>query len=54
MFRALLQIKNYKLFAVNMMLLGMAIAITIPFLVLFATNELGMTTTQFGIFTVIL
>ena len=49
MFRALLQIKNYKLFAVNMMLLGMAIAITIPFLVLFATNELGMTTTQFGI-----
>ena len=31
MFRALLQIKNYKLFAINMMLLGMAIAITIPF-----------------------
>lgn len=49
MFAALLQIKNYKLFVVNMMLLGMGIAITIPYLVLFATNELGMTTTQFGV-----
>ncbi|MCP6640257.1 MFS transporter, partial [Klebsiella pneumoniae] len=44
-----LHIKNYKLFVVNMMLVGMGIAITIPYLVLFATNELGMTTTQFGV-----
>ncbi|MCG3400244.1 sugar efflux transporter [Staphylococcus massiliensis] len=49
MFLKLLEIKNYKLFVVNMMLLGMAIAITIPFFVLFATNELGMTRGQFGL-----
>ncbi|EGQ3299583.1 MFS transporter [Staphylococcus pseudintermedius] len=49
MFRELLTIKNYKLFIVNMMLIGMGIAITIPFFVLFATNQLGMTTNQFGL-----
>lgn len=49
MFAALLHIKNYKLFVVNMMLLGMGIAITVPYFVLFATKELGMTTNQFGI-----
>ncbi|HDV6273655.1 TPA: sugar efflux transporter, partial [Staphylococcus pseudintermedius] len=40
---------NYKLFIVNMMLIGMGIAITVPFFVLFATNQLGMTTNQFGL-----
>nr|MQS64093.1 MFS transporter [Escherichia coli] len=30
MFAALLQIKNYKLFVVNMFLLGMGIAVTVP------------------------
>ncbi|HDK5728982.1 TPA: sugar efflux transporter, partial [Staphylococcus pseudintermedius] len=45
----LLTIKNYKLFIVNMMLIGMGIAITVPFFVLFATNQLGMTTNQFGL-----
>ncbi|EJG0115329.1 sugar efflux transporter [Staphylococcus pseudintermedius] len=49
MFRELLTIKNYKLFIVNMMLIGMGIAITVPFFVLFATNRLGMTTNQFGL-----
>lgn len=49
MFLALLQIKNYKLFVVNMMLLGMGIAITVPYFVLFATKELGMSTNEFGI-----
>ncbi|HLR20209.1 MAG TPA: sugar efflux transporter [Staphylococcus sp.] len=49
MFGALLHIKNYKLFVVNMMLLGMGIAITVPYLVLFATNDLGMTSTQYGL-----
>lgn len=49
MFAVLLHIKNYKLFVVNMMLLGMGIAITVPYFVLFATKELGMTTNQFGI-----
>ncbi|UEX89813.1 sugar efflux transporter [Staphylococcus ratti] len=49
MFRELLHIKNYKLFVVNMMLIGMGIAVTVPFFVLFATNKLGMTTNQFGL-----
>ena len=49
MFKELLHIKNYKLFVVNMMLLGIGIAITIPFLVLFATKELGMSRPQFGL-----
>ncbi|EIO0110445.1 sugar efflux transporter [Staphylococcus pseudintermedius] len=49
MFRELLTIKNYKLFIVNMMLIGMGIAITVPFFILFATNQLGMTTNQFGL-----
>ncbi|WP_336950044.1 sugar efflux transporter [Staphylococcus hominis] len=49
MFSALLHIKNYKLFLINMMLLGMGIAITVPYFVLFATNELGMSTNQFGV-----
>ncbi|RIM81877.1 MFS transporter, partial [Staphylococcus xylosus] len=35
MFAALLHIKNYKLFVENMMLLGMGIAITVPYFVLF-------------------
>ena len=39
MFTALLQIKNYKLFVVNMLLLGMGIAVTVPYLVLFATKD---------------
>ncbi|MEJ7517545.1 hypothetical protein WL766_13825, partial [Staphylococcus pasteuri] len=33
MFSELLHIKNYKLFVVNMMMLGMGIAITVPYLV---------------------
>ncbi|MGV3274872.1 sugar efflux transporter [Staphylococcus sp. 11261D007BR] len=49
MFLELLKIKNYKLFVVNMMFIGMGIAITVPFFVLFATNALGMTTNQFGL-----
>ena len=32
-----------------MMMLGMGIAITVPYLVLFATNDLGMTSTQYGL-----
>ncbi|MBI5973995.1 sugar efflux transporter [Staphylococcus canis] len=49
MFRELLKIKNYKLFVVNMMFIGMGIAVTVPFFILFATNALGMTTNQFGL-----
>ncbi|REH98096.1 MFS transporter [Staphylococcus felis] len=49
MFRELLTIKNYKLFIVNMMFIGMGIAVTVPFFILFATNALGMSTNQFGL-----
>ena len=49
MFAALLQIKNYKLFVANMFLLGMGIGVTVPYLVLFATKDLGMTTNQYGL-----
>jgi SET family sugar efflux transporter-like MFS transporter len=48
MFLKLFQIKNYKLFTANMGLLGMAVAITVPFLVLYATQHLGMTKGQYG------
>lgn len=50
MFKKLFSIENYKLFLVNMILFGMAIAITAPFLVLFMTGEHGLTITQHGIF----
>ena len=50
MFKKLFKIQNYKLFLVNMILYGMAVAITTPFLVLYMTNNHGLTVTQFGIF----
>nr|WP_157891136.1 sugar efflux transporter [Macrococcus canis] len=49
MFRDLFTIKNYKLFLINMILLGMALAITVPFFVLYATQELGMTRGLYGV-----
>lgn len=49
MFKNLFSIKNYKLFLVNMTLLGMALAITVPFFVLYATKELGMTRGMYGV-----
>ncbi|TDL99007.1 MFS transporter [Macrococcus brunensis] len=49
MFRDLMKIKNYKLFLLDMMLLGMALAITVPFFILYATQELGMTRGMYGI-----
>ncbi|UBH09092.1 sugar efflux transporter [Macrococcus armenti] len=49
MFRDLLTIKNYKLFLINMIILGMALAITVPFFVLYATQELGMTRGMYGV-----
>lgn len=49
MFKNLFTIKNYKLFLVNMTLLGMALAITVPFFVLYATQELGMTRGMYGL-----
>ncbi|RXK17959.1 sugar efflux transporter [Macrococcus sp. DPC7161] len=45
----LLKIKNYKLFLMNMILLGMGLAITVPFFILYATNGLGMSRGQYGL-----
>ncbi|MGK0577454.1 sugar efflux transporter [Macrococcus capreoli] len=49
MFKNLLSIKNYVLFLINMTLLGMALAITVPFFVLYATQELGVTRGLYGV-----
>lgn len=49
MFKQLLSIKNYKLFLINMALLGMGLAVTVPFFILYATQELGMTKGQYGL-----
>ncbi|GGI14855.1 sugar efflux transporter [Gottfriedia solisilvae] len=51
-------VRFYKLFSINgftififcMLLMGISISITIPFLSLYATQELGMSTSAFGIF----
>ena len=50
MIKDLFQIQNYKLFLSNMTMLGMAVAITTPFLVIFMTEVHGMSTTSYGIF----
>lgn len=50
MIKDLVQIQNYKLFLTNMTLLGMAVAITAPFMVIFMTETHGMSTTGYGIF----
>ncbi len=50
MIRELFQIQNYKLFLFNMTLLGMAISLTAPFLVIFMTETHGMPTSTYGIF----
>lgn len=50
MVRDLFQIQNYKLFLFNMTLLGMAVSLTAPFLVIFMTETHGMPTSTYGIF----
>lgn len=50
MIKDLFQIQNYKLFLMNMTLLGMAVAITAPFLVIFMTEHHGMSSSVYGIF----
>lgn len=46
----LFEIEGYRLFVICMMLLGIAISLTMPYLSLFATEEFGMSTGAFGIF----
>ena len=50
MIKDLFQIQNYKLFLMNITLLGMAVAITAPFLVIFMTEHHGMSSSVYGIF----
>ncbi|CDZ98942.1 Sugar efflux transporter C [Jeotgalicoccus saudimassiliensis] len=50
MVKDLFQIQNYKLFLTNMTMLGMAVAITAPFLVIFMTETHGLSSTGYGIF----
>jgi len=46
----LFYIKGYPLFVLCMLLLGVAISITMPYLSLYSTEELGMSAGAFGIF----
>lgn len=48
--KELFHIRNYKLFLFNMTLLGMAVSLTAPFLVIFMTQTHGMSTSTYGIF----
>lgn len=50
MIRDLFQIQNYKLFLFNMTLLGMAVSLTAPFLVIFMTETHGMPASTYGVF----
>lgn len=50
MLRDIFNIKNYPLFLVNMGFLGVAIAVTSPFLIIYMTEEYGISTTVFGLF----
>ncbi|WP_144027316.1 sugar efflux transporter [Paenibacillus selenitireducens] len=46
----LLRIENYSLFIISMTLLGIAMSLTGPFLSLYCTEVLGMSTGAFGLF----
>lgn len=48
--RELFHIQNYRLFLLNMTLLGMAVSLTAPFLVIFMTETHGMPTATYGLF----
>ncbi|MCG1010246.1 MFS transporter [Salinicoccus sp. ID82-1] len=50
MMRELFKIQNYRLFLINMALLGMAVSLTAPFLVIFMTETHGMSTSAYGVF----
>src|SRR5699024_1025833 len=50
MIRDLFQIRNYKIFLFNMTLLGMAVSLPAPFLVIFMTETHGMPTSPHGLF----
>lgn len=50
MLKEIFKIQNYALYLVNMGFLGMAVAVTMPFLIIYMTGTYDITTTQFGLF----
>lgn len=47
-FKQLFQINHFGLFIICMLLIGTSVSITMPYLSLYATSELGMSVTAFG------
>lgn len=50
MLREIFNIKNFPIFLINMGFLGVAVAVTSPFLIIYMTEEYGISTTSFGLF----
>lgn len=49
----LLAIKGYRLFVICVLLIGIGISITMPYLALYCTEDLGMSAGAFGVFTAV-
>ncbi|WP_424474918.1 sugar efflux transporter [Oceanobacillus kimchii] len=49
-FKNLFQIKHFGLFIICMLLIGISVSITVPYLSLYGTGVIGMSTGTFGIF----
>ncbi|MGG1638669.1 sugar efflux transporter [Paenibacillus sp. NRS-1760] len=49
-FKKLFEIKGYRLFVICMLMIGIGISITTPYLALYFTEDLGMSTGAFGVF----
>ncbi|ANY67168.1 MFS transporter [Paenibacillus sp. BIHB 4019] len=49
----LFEIKGYKLFVICILLVGIGISITLPYLALYCTEVLGMSAGTFGVFTAV-
>lgn len=48
--KKLFEIKGYRLLVICMLMIGIGISITTPYLALYFTEDLGMTTGAFGVF----
>lgn len=51
--KQLFAIKGYRLFVICVLLVGTGISITLPYLALYCTQELGMSAGAFGVFTAV-
>jgi SET family sugar efflux transporter-like MFS transporter len=49
-FKKIFEIKGYRIFVFCMLMIGIGISITMPYLPLYFTEELGMSTGAFGVF----